>query len=710
MVPTTTINFNDFSKALFTNSLVIDLNNIFDVFKSKHDYDIFCEYVINYILDDYKRADNKVKIICEDGEEVEITLFQFLINLYFLEFNFMYKVPVTREWMIDVDKEFLSSYNKHIEEMCQKRIYNIIKKRKINAMECFSWILSDLTERMERLAEFLAPIAAPTINLIDISEFCERNARFNAKLETQLDESKTFSQLEAELVLEGKELKEIIKNDGHNCLVPFVESDCVNEHQLTQMFVAVGPRMSSSNVVMNHIMKGSYLNGLQNAGDLIAESEIAAKALIYKKKFVGVSGYMSRETNLAGMNLRIDFNMDDCGTTHYVNYDVKDKKHLDLIISKNIILPDGKLKEVTPEDTDLIGTTVKLRSICTCAHHDKRFVCKKCYGNPKDIKRDYTIGGAVSTEIQNPLSNAVMSVKHHTNTNTKDFDDPELLTYFNSIENQLILKDVKTQDKVYIVFNKEYIEDIIDRIENDLDLDDGDDEDADEFGSNIATKMLTDLRVVTRHFNELTNEETEEVYEVKLDGSFLTLSDEMMNIRNIKKIQLPIDEDIAILDIANIKPGTAVFNIKYITADTSRYLKELKNIIERAKPSWYMNLDDPINDFADLILEANLKNKELVYLEPIIHALTRDPYKITLHPDFSKKDVELVVINLSTAIFKGDLCSALIYQEITKILKDIDSFDKDPSVGEGLHDSLFNTSVKHDFTYFKRALKKAKLI
>ena len=703
--------FTEFSKSLFTNSLVVDLNKIFDNFRNKHDYDIFCEYVANYILDDYKRADNKVLIICEDGEEITITLFQFLINLYFLEFNFMYKIPVTKEWMIDVDKEFLSNYNKHVEEMCQHRIYNIIKKRKIDSMQCFSWILSNLTERMERLSELLAPIAAPTINLIDISEFCDRNARFNAKLETELDDSKTFSQLEAELVLEGKELKEIIKNDGQSCLVPFIESDCVNEHQLTQMFVAVGPRMSSSNVVMNHIMKTSYLNGLQNAGDLIAESEIAAKALIYKKKFVGVSGYMSRETNLAGMNLRIDFNMDDCGTTHYINFNVKTEKHLALIISKNIILPNGKLKEVTPEDTDLIGTTVKLRSICTCAHPNKHMVCKKCYGNPKDFKRDYTIGGAVSTEIQNPLSNAVMSVKHHTNTNTKDFDDPELLTYFNSIENQLVLKDVKTEDKISIIFNKEYIEDIIDRIENDLDLDDGDDdEDADEFGSNIATKMLTDLHVVTKHFDEVTNEETEEVYDVKLDGCFLTLSDEMMNLKNIKKIKLPIDEDIAILDIANIKPGTAVFNIKYITADTSRYLKDLKNIIERAKPSWYMNLDDPVNDFADLILEANLKNKELVYLEPIIHALTRDPYKITRHPDFSKKDVELVVINLSTAIFKGDLCSALIYQEITKILKDIDSFEKDPSVGEGLHDTLFNTSIKHDFSYFKRALKKAKII
>ena len=126
---------------------------------------------------------------------------------------------------------------------------------------------------------------------------------------------------------------------------------------------------------------------------------------------------------------------------------------------------------------------------------------------------------------------------------------------------------------------------------------------------------------------------------------------------------------------------------------------------------WYDNLDDPVNDFADLVIEAGLKDKELVYLEPIIHALTRSPKNIVMRPNFSKDQMPpLMVINLKTAIFKGDLCSALIYQEITKILKDRDSFFKDPSVGEGLHDTLFRTTVKHDFRYVEKALKNAKII
>ena len=84
---------NELVEDLCKKQLVINLKDIFQYLLNKYDYDVFCEIIENYILDDYARAtEEKVKIICEDDDEVEITLFQFLINLYFLEFNFMYKI------------------------------------------------------------------------------------------------------------------------------------------------------------------------------------------------------------------------------------------------------------------------------------------------------------------------------------------------------------------------------------------------------------------------------------------------------------------------------------------------------------------------------------------------------------------------------------------------------------------------------------------
>lgn len=696
---------------LYKNELKIDLKELFTIFKSKRDYDVFCEYITNYIMDDYTRANNVVTIYDENNNVINISLFQLLINLYLLEFNFMYKVPVTRDWLVDVDKRFFQDYHKHIEEYTQTKIYPFIKKKKLNSGEVFSWFLSNLTERLTRLTELFAPISAPTLNLFDIAKFTERDANFRDLLDTTIDETKSFATIEKELVEDGKRLKKIILQDGKSCLVPFIESGCLNDQQLQQMFIAVGPRMSSSNIVMNHIMKRSYLNGLQNVGDLIAESEIAAKGLIWKKKYVSVSGYMSRETNLTGMNLSIDYSMEDCGTPHYVNYQVKDKKFLDLVVSKNMILPNGKIVEIKPTDTHLIGQTIKLRSIVTCAHPNRHKVCKCCYGNPKEFKSDYMIGGATSTQIENPLSNLVMAVKHHTGTKTKEFDNEELLKLFNNEDSKLVLKQLKEADKISILFNKEYVEDIVERIENDVDIDDDDDVDTENINSNsVVSSMLTDITIITKKYDEFTNEETETSYDVTLDGVFLTLSPEMMTLHNVKKIELPIDSEVAILHLEDIKPGTAVFNIKYITAETSRYIKELKNIIERSKPNWYTNLDDPINEFADLINRVGMKNKELVYMEPIIHALTRDPNNIMKRPNFSKKNVDVCVVNLKTAIFKGDLYSSLIFQELTKVFKDIDSFYKDPSIGDGIHDSSFKTSIKHDFRYMKRALKKNNLI
>jgi hypothetical protein len=384
-----------------------------------------------------------------------------------------------------------------------------------------------------------------------------------------------------------------------------------------------------------------------------------------------------------------------------------------MIINKNIILPNGKLHAVTPEDTDLIGTTVKMRSICCCAHPKRGWVCKKCYGNPADYKRNYRIGGATSTEVQNRTSNAVMSVKHSTSTKTKEFDDPEFLKYFNLIDSSLIVKNVHDTN-VYIVFDKEYIEDIIDRVKNDEIDDDDDDEELGEESTDsdnrVVSKFITDCKIVTKTIvNYETEEEETNEYEVHLDGTFLTLAEDMMNLQALSLIELPIDRDEAILDLNKIKPGTVVFDIKYITADSARYLKQTDAIIQRSKPKWYTNLSDPINDFADLMVEANLKNEEVVFLEPVIYALTRDANDIMKRPDFSKKDVEFNVINLKTAILKGDLCSAIVYEKIKSTFTNVDSFERPAEIGNGVHDSSFKTSIKHDFTYMEDALRNAGL-
>lgn len=706
--------------ALYNKNLQVYLKELHTKFCDSHDYDIFCEALINYVLDDYTRSNETVELIDEKNRIIEMTIIQFLINLYMLEFNFQYRVAITSDWLWTIDTDFLKNYHKNISKFIEKIYRYIISDKKLvknqkdpNCEKILSTVLSEITERFERLTELISPIDTPTIDLVNISNFCIRNKKFDTLLDTTLDETKTTKELEIECKEKGQELNKIIMEDKKSCLYPFIQADCLNQTQLTQMFVAVGPRMTINNVVMDHVMKRSYLNGLENVGDLIAEGEIANKALIYKKKFVGVSGYMSRESNLLCQGLHVDYDTEDCGTTHYINYNVKSEKHLDLIISKNIILPNGKLHEVTKDDTNLIGTVVKLRSIICCAHKNPGYVCKKCYGNPMYFKRRMDIGGAVSNEVINKLSNAVMAVKHQTTTNTIVFNNEILLKYFNLEEGKLIFKrlDEKDVENLSFAFEKEYIEDFKDRVNNDdYDYDDeeledmeSDEDDLDsKTEASITSKMINNLRLVVKKYDPETEDYIEEKTEIVTDGSFLVLSEEMMTPSNLKMFDIPIDSDDAYLRFDSIKPGTPIFNVKYITQETSKYLKDLKSIIERSKPNWWYNdIDTPLNEFADLIITAGLKNEEAAYLEPVIRALCRDPNNISKRPDFSKEKTETVITNLKSGIFEGNIYSAVAFQQLTDTFENINSFSEHPV---GVHDDLFKTTRIHDYDYMEKAL------
>lgn len=704
---------------MHNKKLSINIDDLTTYIPNKYDYDIFCEGTINYLLDDYSSCNDIVEIIInnKNGQKViHRTLMQFLINVYFLEFHFMYHIPITEKFLYEVDHHFLSNYSKNVEKMAHD-ILPYINEKGLSQAQCYSFLFYNLTYRLTRLCELFSIISGPTISLIDIIEFSRRNSEFNHIINTTLDDTKTYSKLEAQLKRDGDRLYEIIIEDKNSCLYPFAVSDCLKKPQLTQMFVAVGPRMTTSNIVMNHIMKKSYLNGLQNAGDFICEAEIANKALIYKKKFVGISGYMSRETDLVAGGIYIDLTMKDCGTKHYVNYEVTNARRLKFICGKNIVMPDGKLRNVSTNDTDLIGKTVKLRSVTTCAHHDPHKVCMACYGTVYDFKKKVDIGGLTSTEVNNVLSNAVMSVKHHSETNTVEFNDPEMLKIFNVQNDTLILKHLENAETISLIFDKEYVEDVIERVNNGEDFDtdivnDDTDEDieddSEESQAVFNSKMIENLRIVTKCIDPDTKEEVDKEYELHLDNHFLVFNEAMLNNSILKEIDCPMDSDEAILNLASVKPGTGIFTIKYITKETSKYLKQMKSIIERPKPRWYDNdIDTAISDFTNLIAEAGLKNAEMVHIEPILRKIMKckdDPLK---YPDFSKDKVDYYITNLKYAIFKGNLESALSFEQLTNLFKDIDSFRERV---DGPHDAQFRTSTKHDLKYMKKALKKIKAI
>ena len=140
-------------------------------------------------------VEEKNSIIDEKNKIIEMTIIQFLINLYLLEFNFQYRVPITSDWLWNIDSDFLKNYHKNISKFINK-IYNyVITDKKLvknqkdpNCEKILSTVLSEITERFEKLTELISPIDTPTIDLVNISNFCIRNKKFDSEMINKIRE------------------------------------------------------------------------------------------------------------------------------------------------------------------------------------------------------------------------------------------------------------------------------------------------------------------------------------------------------------------------------------------------------------------------------------------------------------------------------------------------------------------------------------------
>ena len=66
--------------ALYNKNLQVYLTELHTKFCDSHDYDIFCEALINYVLDDYARSNETVEIIDEKNKIIEIKRYKYYYN------------------------------------------------------------------------------------------------------------------------------------------------------------------------------------------------------------------------------------------------------------------------------------------------------------------------------------------------------------------------------------------------------------------------------------------------------------------------------------------------------------------------------------------------------------------------------------------------------------------------------------------------------
>lgn len=192
----------------------------------------------------------------------------------------------------------------------------------------------------------------------------------------------------------------IMTNDSEdNVLKPFLRSgQGVNKKQLREMVISSGfkPDLSGNTYPVkpkSNLLTDGYRNPLDYTIDAVGGRKASVLALN-----IADGGYLARSFSKSVMDIYLhpDPNY-DCGSINYIEKTINDKKDLNDVIGRWYLEDNNHLVQITPNDYNLVGRTIKMRSPTTCA--SKNGICATCYGHMYSQNKNINIGLNSSLKI-----------------------------------------------------------------------------------------------------------------------------------------------------------------------------------------------------------------------------------------------------------------------------------------------------------------------
>ena len=627
----------------------------------------------NYIFLDYRRKDNFVKVIFDKGKKFTyMTISEFVFHLIFWRTHVQYssilkrKVEITQDFMYDLSV-FDSDLMTDILEDTIKEFLSNAEERE-DGIDELSYYTSLIVDDFMELMSGYCVIASNTISIYDIHQLEKRNKVFAESIHTKLDESKPIIEIQNILEAGKRRVFEAIVKDGKNNLTSYIKGKRMSSDQLAQMFFAVGPRSDVDKTILPKIMRGNFLKGYETPSDVYIDAVTGRDAQILKHITVRDSGYLSRKINISNLNTRINYNIKDCGTKHTLEYTVSSKSHLKSIDFKYMVNEDGSLHLIDcTKDEHLIGKTIQLRShiFCSCKEHE---VCMTCFGGKAKRLKGTNIGGLPSVKFANSISKRLMRAKHFTTTSALEVKNEFILKWFIIENNKLYFNpEIKNKD-VYIVINRDYVEDIID-------------------GSTSIDDDTVDNNSPLDGFCIQYGNDEERDY-IESEGLFLILTDALLEEN--KKFIMSYDSDEVLIPMSKISKDIPIFDMVIVTEAVSLYLKQIKRLIDSSKTKGYVNPSGLVQDVTDILINMGITSTSIINLETLIYQLIKSEDKLYERSDFNDTNARYNVLPLSASIAKANIYTAFGFEKFKLQITDIDSYKKS---GYGIFDPLFRTKA-----------------
>lgn len=603
------------------------------------------------ILNDFSRKYDKCCIHI-DGEDLEITKGQLLLNLFLLSLFKESKTKIVKDYLFL--KESISG------DDIQNYVDKVLTHVKKDGLD-FNQFRQSIYEFLNHSNELvkLNVAAGNTIDFMDFIEIEERDPEASKLFSAPRLRKMQFSEMENAFHKKSKELEKYFDTHKETNLSVFTRSNTgINYKQATQCLAFVGLKPNFKGGVIPKPVKSNYLKGLDCIEDYYISSTGARMALSTNYTYVRKSGYFTRKLNLLMTDTWHDNNYVDCGTKHYVEYKVDSPKKLKLIDGRHYYdLHRGKpdydnLKTIYTEDCqDLIGKTIALRSPVTCLGNKRGgHICATCYGRAlSEINKNIHTGLVAVLLITNILTQRLLSAKHLLTTNTDNINWGENFLDAFSVE----------MDSVY--FNEES------NVEIQVPYPEEDDYDEDMLGYKLShgidIKFSDDKKVF--HYDPPTT-----LY---------------LNSENVPKKT----EDTPFLKFQTDTYGTSKDIFKYIPHNNmlSKSLQNILDLIESSNHIGVTTYSELVNTFGDLLIENGMGSISSVHAEMICSKLIVD--KKTGKPvDWSQNVIQPYTINrVSKSILSAPISVALSFERLGDQLSNLETYLKDD---DSIMDSLFN--------------------
>ena len=470
----------------------------------------------------------------------------------------------------------------------------------------------------------------------------------------------------------------------------FRAKEGVKPKQAREMYINIGVKPNGEGGIFPYVVNTSYISGgANNVAFHILESLIARIAQNLSKKNTSRSGHFSRIMILncaATRKYTVPYSdkIDpgyDCGTRNFLEYYVEDETALKKIADRWYRIDPmgiehrlGNVYRVVKENQDLIGKVIYLRSPIKClsAAHG-RGICRKCMGELYNIVPATNIGVYSVTNLTERLTQMMLSAKHllEAKIDGVTFDTstmtPEEISKYILIDEGTIFINPNIPDMKkwhLIIKDGDIQEEVL------ASLDDGDDDDNDDFNIEDTMNYINVFYLKKQGSNEVITIKTSNV-----DNLYLTdwLND-YIELKNLADNNEDIDIPVFVL-LEDVSP---LFNVGIHNDDMSERLESVIKVIDLKANTDSYTAETFLKALSDRLNNIGLDHIMSVHLEIIIMNQIRDKTDIIEMPDWSvpnQKDYQILTLK-KAVMTHPSITIAMQSENIARMLYNPLSFRK----------------------------------